>query len=242
LVSPEATPRPGAGAYHPRPMPERRADGSIPTPAERGKAKAVLNRLRARYPTIRTALDHESPWQLLVSTVLSAQTTDDTVNRVAPVLFARYPTPEELAGARLEDVEEIVFSTGFYRQKAAAVVRLAEDLVERFAGVVPDDLDLLVTMPGVGRKTASVVLAEAFGLPAIAVDTHVARTTRRIGLTGQSDPVKIEQDLRALFPKTQWAGLAMRFIQFGRDVCDARTPHCGECEMARLCDWPGKTV
>jgi endonuclease-3 len=242
LQATEATRRSGTAAYHPPSMPLLRADGSTPTRADRGRAGAVLNRLVARYPTIRTALGFETAWQLLVVTVLSAQTTDETVNRVSPALFARYPTPEDLAEARPEDVEEIVFSTGFYRQKAAAIIGLAGDLVERFGGVVPDDLERLVTLRGVGRKTASVVLAEAFAKPAIAVDTHVKRTTTRIGLTDQTDPIKIEQDLKALFPEHSWAGLSMRLIQFGRDVCDARAPRCSECEMVRLCDWPGKRV
>lgn len=222
-------------------MPRQRADGSVPTRAEKGKARAVWNRLLARYPQIRTALDYESPWQLLVATVLSAQTTDENVNKVAPVLFAAYSTPEALAGAPLSHVEELVFSTGFYRQKAAAVVSLAQDLTEKFDGEVPADLDQLVTLKGVGRKTASVVLAEAFDEPAIAVDTHVKRTTNRIGLVWASDPVKIETDLKALYPPELWAGLSMRFIQFGRDVCDARKPRCFECEMVSLCDFEDKT-
>lgn len=221
-------------------MPGTRADGSTPTPADRGKARAVLNRLKKRYPTIRTALDYESPWQLLVTTVLSAQTTDENVNRVRGPLFERYPEPADLAAADLEDVEGIVFSTGFYRQKAKSIVALAGDITEKFGGRVPRDLDQLTTLRGVGRKTASVVLAEAWGDPAIAVDTHVRRTTNRIGLTDESDPVKIEQDLRALYPKAEWSGVSMRFIQFGRDVCDARKPRCFECDLVDLCDWPDK--
>lgn len=221
-------------------MPGTRADGSTPTPADRGKARAVLNRLKKRYPTIRTALDFESPWQLLVTTVLSAQTTDENVNRVRGPLFERYPEPADLAAADLEDVEGIVFSTGFYRQKAKSIVALAGDITEKFGGRVPRDLDQLTTLRGVGRKTASVVLAEAWGDPAIAVDTHVRRTTNRIGLTDESDPVKIEQDLRALYPKAEWSGVSMRFIQFGRDVCDARKPRCFECDLVDLCDWPDK--
>lgn len=217
-----------------------RADGTIPNSKERGRARSVWDRLAERYPTIRTALDYASPWQLLVATVLSAQTTDDTVNRVAPVLFNRYPKPEDLAGADLAEVEEIVYSTGFYRQKAAAVVDLASDLVHRFGGVVPQSLEELVTLKGVGRKTASVVLAEAWGKPAIAVDTHVKRVSGRLGLTTQTDPVKIETDLKALFPEENWAGLSMRIIQFGRDVCGARRPRCPECELYGLCPFDGK--
>lgn len=223
-------------------MPRQRADGTVPTRKEKGKARAVWNRLVARYPEISTALDYQSPWQLLVSTVLSAQTTDENVNKVAPVLFEAYPTPQDLAGAELSKVEEIVFSTGFYRQKAASIVSLAQDLTERFDGEVPADLDDLVTLRGVGRKTASVVLAEAFDIPAIAVDTHVKRTVNRIGLVDVSDPVKIEQDLKALYPEDKWAGLSMRFIQFGRDTCVARSPRCFECEMVELCDYEDKNL
>lgn len=178
----------------------------------------------------------------MVVTVLSAQTTDETVNKVSPVLFTRYQTPADLAEANLEHVEEIVFSTGFYRQKSAAIVALAADAVERFDGEVPADLDMLVSLTGVGRKTASVVLAEAFGMPAIAVDTHVKRVATRLGLTSATDPAKIEQDLKALYPKKDWAGLSMRVIQFGRDICDARRPQCGACEMRKICPWPAKPL
>ena len=202
----------------------------------------MWNRLVSRYPEIGTALEYSSPWQLLVVTVLSAQTTDENVNKAAPALFAAYPTPAALAGAPLSHVEELVFSTGFYRQKASAIVSLAQDLTEKFDGEVPDQLDELVTLKGVGRKTASVVLAEAFDKPAIAVDTHVARTTNRIGLVSNSDPVKIEIDLKALYPPELWAGVSFRFIQFGRDVCVARSPRCRDCEMVKLCDYEDKNL
>ena len=219
------------------------SDGSAPTPKQRGKARAVLNRLVRRYPTSQTALDYRNPWELLVSTVLSAQTTDENVNRVTPGLFRRWPTAADLGEADLEEVERTVFSTGFYRQKARSIVELSRDLTERFGGVVPDNLEELVTLRGVGRKTASVVLAEAFDIPAIAVDTHVRRVTGRIGLTPQTDPAKIEKDLKALYPTKAWTGISMRYIQFGRDVCDARAPRCEECEMMRdrLCDWPARS-
>jgi endonuclease III len=202
----------------------------------------VLGRLLKRYPTIGTALDYRSPWELLVVTVMSAQTTDENVNRVAPVLFERFPTAAHLAEADPEEVERIIFSTGFYRQKTRSIIGLAVALEERFGGVVPHDLNQLITLPGVGRKTASVVLAEAWGRPAIAVDTHVKRVANRLELTDESDPVKIEIDLKALYPIDTWAGLSMRFIQFGRDVCDARRPLCGSCELVRLCPWPHKTT
>lgn len=218
-------------------MPGARSDGTIPTPRERGKARAILNRLEARYPQIGTALDYRDAWQLLVVTVLSAQTTDENVNKVAPNLFGRYPTPAALAQADPEDVEQIIFSTGFYRQKTKSIIKLCNDLEERFGGVVPRDLDELTRLAGVGRKTASVVLAEVWDIPAIAVDTHVNRVAGRLGLTRESNPVKIEQDLMALYPKGKWSGISMRFIQFGRDTCDARRPDCGKCELFSLCEW-----
>lgn len=185
-----------------------------------------------------TALDYENPWQLLVVTVLSAQTTDENVNKVAPGLFARYPTPSDLAEANPEDVEKLIFSTGFYRQKTKSIISLSRDLEDLYDGEVPTDIDDLVKLRGVGRKTASVVLAEVWDVPAIAVDTHVKRVAGRLGLTTETDPVKIETDLKALYPADAWSGLSMRFIQFGRDVCDARRPDCGACELFKLCEWP----
>jgi endonuclease-3 len=210
----------------------------VPTATERGKARAVLNRLRNRYPEIGTALEYESAWQLLVVTVLSAQTTDENVNRVAPALFDRYPTPEALADANPEEVEEIVFSTGFYRQKTKSIIQLSKDVDELFDGELPADLDELVKLHGVGRKTASVVLAEVWDIPAIAVDTHVNRVAGRLGLTNNTNPVKIEKDLMALYPEKDWSGISMRFIQFGRDTCDAKRPECGNCVLFSLCTWP----
>ena len=221
-------------------MPGVRADGTTPSTSERGKARAVLNRLTRRYPTIGTALAYDNAFRLLVVTVLSAQTTDENVNKVAPVLFEHYPTPADLADANPEDVERIVYSTGFFRQKTKSIIRLAQGVEEMFGGEVPADLDELVKLPGVGRKTASVVLAEVWDVPAIAVDTHVRRVTRRLGLTIESDPVKIEKDLKSLFPADKWSGISMRVIQFGRDVCDARRPRCGECELFSLCEWPDR--
>ena len=219
-------------------MPGPRADGTTPTSSERGKARAVLNKLQKRYPMSRTALDYESPWQLLVVTALSAQTTDENVNKVAPVLFAAYPDAESLSEANPEDVERIVYSTGFFRQKTKSIIELSRGVVDLFGNEVPPDLDELVKLPGVGRKTASVVLAEAWGLPAIAVDTHVKRVANRLGLTREANPVKIERDLMALYPTEAWSGISMRFIQFGRDICEARQPKCGSCELFRVCEWP----
>ncbi len=212
-----------------------------PTTAEKRFARTILDRLYRRYPEMGTALDYSDPWQLLVATVLSAQTTDENVNRVTPVLFERWPTSADLAAADPEAVEEVVFSAGFYRQKTKSIIALSRDLEDVFGGVVPRSIDELVTLRGVGRKTASVLLAEAWGLPAIAVDTHVKRAAGRLGLTSESDPTKIELDLRGLYPERRWAGVSMRFIQFGREVCDARTPRCWECPLADRCPYPDKT-
>jgi endonuclease-3 len=187
-----------------------------------------------------TALDYDDPWQLLVVTVLSAQTTDENVNKVRPSLFENYPTPSDLAEADPEDVEEIIYSTGFYRQKTKSIIRLSQDLEEMHEGQVPRDINQLVKLRGVGRKTASVVLAEVWDVPAIAVDTHVKRVTRRLGLTSETDPDKIEQDMKSLFPEKTWSGLSMRFIQFGRDICDARRPRCNKCELFDFCEWPDR--
>jgi len=207
----------------------------------RRRARLVLRRLKRRYPEMGTALDYRSAWELLVSTIISAQTTDENVNAVTPALFDRWPTPAKLAGARLEEVEQVIFSSGFYRQKTKSIVTMSADLMERFRGEVPDDLDQLITLRGVGRKTASVVLAEVWGKPAIAVDTHVKRLSGRLGLTESTDPTKIEFDLRELYDRRQWAGISMRFIQFGRDVCNARKPLCYECPLNELCPYPDKT-
>ncbi len=221
------------GTSHPAPP---------PTTEERRNARVVLNRLKKRYPATGTALAYQDPWQLVVATVLSAQTTDENVNRVTPALFARWPTPEDLAEADPEDVEQVVFSTGFYRQKTKSIISLASDVVDRYDGVVPADLEEMTTLRGVGRKTASVVLAEAWGMPAIAVDTHVKRVTGRLGLTASSDPAKVEADLKALYPEKEWAGISMRVIQFGRDVCDARKPRCWECPLVDRCPYPDKNL
>ena len=206
----------------------------------RRHARTLLDRLKKRYPTIRTELRYQDPWQLLVVTVMSAQTTDDNVNKVAPALFARWPGPADLGAANPDEVEATIFSTGFYRQKTKSIIALSQDLLERFGGEVPPDLDELVTLRGVGRKTANVVLAEVWNLPAIAVDTHVKRLAHRLSLTDETDPTKIEADLRELHPKKEWSGISMRYIQFGRDVCDARKPRCWECELADRCRYPDK--
>lgn len=212
-----------------------------PTPEQVDRARKILRRLKRRYPEIATALDYTNPFELLTSTIVSAQTTDENVNKAMPALFAAYPDAESLAVADPAEVEKLIYSTGFYRQKTKSIISMAADLVDKFDGVVPDRLEDLVKLRGVGRKTASVVLAEAFNRPAIAVDTHVKRLSRRWGISETDDAVKIEQDLMAVYPRRQWAGVSMRVIQYGRDVCTARKPACYECRLADLCPYEDKT-
>lgn len=216
------------------------ADGTPPSSAQRARAARLARRFEELYPDIRTALHWETPWQLLVATVVSAQTTDENVNQAMPALFDRFPDPEDLANADPEEVEGLIFSTGFYRQKTKSIIGLAQSVTERHGGEVPDEMDALVDLPGVGRKTASVVLAEVWDRPAIAVDTHVKRVANRLGLTDSDDPVKVEQDLKAQIPRRHWSRLSMRVIQFGRDVCEARAPKCPTCPLRRSCPWPDK--
>jgi len=197
--------------------------------------QAILRMLRRTYPDVRCELDFDSPLQLLVATILSAQCTDQRVNRVTPQLFARYPTAQDYAGARIEDLESLVAPTGFFRQKAATLKALGAALCADHGGAVPRTLDDLVKLPGVGRKTANVVLGEAFGIPGITVDTHVARLAGRFGWTLNSDPVKIERDLAELFPPKDWTEMSQLVIWHGRRCCHARKPACGACNVAELC-------
>jgi endonuclease-3 len=200
------------------------------------RALEVQKRLLAEYPDAHCELDFTTPLQLAVATILSAQCTDKRVNMVTPVLFARYPDAVSLAGAKLADLEEIVRSTGFYRNKAKNILGLARTLVERHGGKVPKTMDELVVLPGVGRKTANVILGNAYGInEGIVVDTHVARVSARLGLTRETDAVKIEQALIPLFPQDSWATLSHLMIWHGRRVCDARKPRCAECTMRDLC-------
>jgi endonuclease III len=201
----------------------------------RGRAAEVVERLRSEYPEATCALVHESSLQLLVATILSAQTTDELVNKVTPVLFKRYPTADALAEARQEDVEEIVRTTGFFRMKARAVRDMAQDVVARFGGEVPARMEDLVTLRGVGRKTANVVLGVAFGVPGFPVDTHVTRLTRLLRLTAATDPVEIEKDICGMVPEDQWTDLSLRLIMHGRRVCIARAPRCPQCVLNDIC-------
>lgn len=195
-----------------------------------------MNRLLAEtYPDATCELDFTNPFELLIATVLSAQSTDKRVNLVTPVLFGRYPGPAELAAADRAIVEEIVRSTGFFRAKTDSIIRLSQALVENFHGEVPGRLADLVTLPGVGRKTANVVLGNAFGVPGITVDTHFKRLVERFGWTAEDDPDRIEAEVSRLFPRRDWTQLSHNIIWHGRRRCHARNPACGACPLARLC-------
>jgi endonuclease III len=199
------------------------------------RARRIARELADLYPDAHTELNFSSPLELLVATILSAQTTDRNVNQVTPVLFARYRTAADYAAADRADMEKIIQSTGFYRAKTSSLIGLGQALCDRFGGEVPPRLNDLVTLPGVGRKTANVVLGNAFGIPGITVDTHFARLSQRFGWTTETDPVKIEHEVGALFPRKDWTYLSHLLIWHGRRICHARKPACGACPVARLC-------
>ncbi|GAA4711432.1 endonuclease III [Pedococcus ginsenosidimutans] len=199
------------------------------------RARKMYRVLHEHYPYAHCELDFETPLQLLVATVLSAQTTDVMVNKVTPQLFARYPDAAALAGADREEMEALLKPTGFFRAKTSSVMKLGADLVERFDGEVPPRMKDLVTLPGVGRKTANVVLGNAFGIPGITVDTHFGRLVRRFGWTTEEDPVKVEEVVGRLIPRKEWTMLSHVLIFHGRRTCHARKPACGACPVARLC-------
>src|SRR5580700_4566802 len=201
----------------------------------RERAPIVVERLKLEYGDAHTELDFGDAWQLLVSVILSAQTTDVNVNSVTPALFARYPTVADLAAAAEGDVEAIIHKTGFFRSKARAIREMSQDLVLRHAGEVPSRMENLVQLRGVGRKTANVVLGVAFGVPGFAVDTHVTRLTRLLRLTSATDPVKIEEDVCSIVPEAEWTNLSLRLILHGRRVCIAGRPRCYECVLADIC-------
>lgn len=193
-------------------------------------------------PVPRSYLDHRDPWELLVATVLSAQCTDAAVNRVTPSLFARFPTPLALAKADVAEVEEMIRSIGLYRNKARNVVAMAGRIVEWHGACVPGDRAALEALPGVGRKTASVVLAQGFGVPAFAVDTHVGRVCRRMGFADSPEPRKVEEEVTALLEPSSWLRAHLLLIRHGRRTCSARGPRCPECPVRELCPWPNKTT
>ena len=214
----------------PKPAASRR---KRPTPE---RAREIYDRLAEHYPDAKCALDYRTPYQLLVATILSAQCTDKRVNIVTPALFKRYRTPAAMADANPEELEEMIKSTGFYRNKTKSLVGMSKALVERHRGRVPEELDALVKLPGVGRKTANVVLGNAFDLnEGVVVDTHVARLSQRLGFTRHTDPVKIEQDLMRLFPTERWTMLAHLLIEHGRRICVARKPKCESCFLNDVC-------
>jgi endonuclease-3 len=196
----------------------------------------IIASLKTRYPEALCALHHQTPFQLLAATILSAQCTDERVNMVTPALFAKYPSPESLAQAALEELEEIVKSTGFYRNKAKNLIGMAQAVVANHHGELPKTLDELVRLPGVGRKTANVLLGTAFGIPSgVVVDTHVSRITKLLGLTKQNSAELIERDLMELVPKEEWIDFSHRLIHHGRQICIARRPRCTECPLRPDC-------
>ena len=199
------------------------------------RALLILKELEALYPDAATELEFTAPFELLIATILSAQATDKSVNAATPALFARYPDASALARATPEEVEPFVKTIGLYRSKAKNIVRAAQGLMERHGGQVPNDFEALLGLPGVGRKTANVVLANAFGRPAIAVDTHVGRLARRLGLSRHDDPNKVERDLERLFPLERWVFAHHALILHGRRVCGARKPNCAACSLGPLC-------
>lgn len=211
----------------------------MPRPrSAKGRAREVAARLALEYPGSEKdlcELEHDDPFQLLVATILSAQSTDQNVNRVTPELFRRWPTAEALAAAEAGELEQVIHSTGFFRQKAKSLLGMATALVERYDGQVPRSIADLVTLPGVGRKTANVIRSVSLGEPGLPVDTHVLRLSKRLGLTEESDPVKVEMELNPMVPATDRGLLSLRLILHGRRVCVARKPRCGECVLNDIC-------
>ncbi len=200
----------------------------------------VLKTLRGRYPVVKTQLSHKNAFQLLIATILSAQCTDNQVNKVSKKLFAQYPDAKSLSRAPIEKIKKLIFSTGFYNNKAKNIKACAKAVMDGHNNIVPEDINQLVKLPGVGRKTANVVLSVVFGHPAIVVDTHVQRISRRLGLTCEKDPVKIEFDLMDKIPESSWSDLSLQLIYFGREICDAKKPLCSECPLYDVCPTRGK--
>ena len=201
----------------------------------KGRAVEVARRLAIAYPDAVCELEHSNAFELLAATILSAQCTDARVNMVTPTLFHRYPNPAGLAGANPAEVEEIIRSTGFFQNKTRSLIGMAQGLLERFDGEVPTELEDLVTLPGVGRKTGNVVRSVAFGLPGLPVDTHVGRLSKRLGLSDLDDPVKLELQLNSFLRRSDWGPFSLRMILHGRRVCDAKKPRCAECTLEDIC-------
>ncbi len=215
--------------------------------ATRMKARSVLDRpariatsLHHAMPVARVELTHRSPWELLVATILSAQCTDQRVNQVTPSLFAQYLTPQVMAKAMPTELEALIRSTGFYKSKAKNLIGCAQVITAQFKGQVPDTMEALISIPGVGRKTANVLLGVVFGKPALVVDTHVMRVANRLALSHSNDPEQIERDLQSVYPQTQWTDVSQRLLLHGRYVCLARKPRCLVCPIYTACEWEGK--
>ena len=214
----------------------RKRRGRESKAARRERAAEIVRRLKVEYPGAKCALEHGNAYELLAATILSAQCTDARVNMVTPELFRRFPDAEALAGAKQEEVEELIRTTGFFRNKARSLIGMAEGVTDRHGGAVPRTMDELTALPGVGRKTANVVLGNAFGIDeGIVVDTHVKRLSGRLALTKETDPEKVEQDLIPLVPRQDWTLLSHLFIDHGRAVCKAPTPRCEACVLVDLC-------
>lgn len=214
--------------------PERPARERRPR-SPRGRGRVVAEVLAEERPVVPVPLDHRDAFELLAATILSAQCTDVMVNKVTPALFARYPTPAAMAAADIGELEEIIRPTGFFHAKATSLIGMATAVQARFGGEVPGTMEQLVTLPGVGRKTASVILGHWFDEPAIAVDTHVLRLSKRLGLSDNDDPVKVEADLKRVWPRDMWADTGLRLIMHGREVCTARRPKCDGCPLWNAC-------
>lgn len=204
------------------------------------RAIAIATILRETMPVARMELTHRSPWELLVATILSAQCTDQRVNQVTPALFKKYPLPQDMARAKPAVLEAMITPTGFYKSKARSLIGAARAVVGQFQGEVPGSMESLLTIPGVGRKTANVILGTAYGKPAVVVDTHVKRVAYRLALTESEDPEEIESDLQRIYPQSEWTPISQRLLLHGRYVCLARTPRCTQCRLYEECCWKGK--
>jgi endonuclease III len=216
---------------------KRRQAGSLS-----GRAEQIALRLRRAIPVVRIELAHRSPWELLVATILSAQCTDQRVNQVTPALFRRYPTPQSMTMSEKADLEALIKPTGFYKSKAKNLVGCAQAVSTRFGGHVPSTMDELTSIPGVGRKTANVLLGGVFGKPGVVVDTHVKRMANRLALSRSQNPEHIERDLQALYPQVEWTDISQRLLLHGRYVCLARKPRCRDCSLYEVCEWEGKVT
>jgi endonuclease-3 len=242
VVIAKSRPKPAAKAARPAKAKSAKTPKSRYNPLAPERIQDILNRLDQRYPNVKTALNHTNAWELLIATILSAQCTDVMVNKVTPGLFQKYPTPQAMAAATPEELEPDLRPTGFYRNKAKSVVGASKAIMENFGGQVPDDLDKLLSLPGVARKTANVVLGSWFGKAVgVVVDTHVHRISRRLELTKSEDPKNIEQDLMKVIPQPKWIDFSHQVIHHGRALCIARRPKCAECPLEDLCHAADKT-